>query len=95
MAVTELVNEGACAAVRRHRELLDARRRAGFVRRCHGDLHLRNICLVAGRPTLFDAIGFNQELAWLDVLYGLAFLLMDLWHRRLVPFANLLFNRYA
>jgi len=67
------VNEGACAAVRRHRELLAARRRAGFVGCCHGDLHLRNICLVAGRPTLFDAIEFIRELAWLDVLYGLAF----------------------
>lgn len=94
-AVIERVNGGARAAVRRHRALLDARRRAGFVRRCHGDLHLRNICLLEGRPTLFDAVEFNEDLACIDVLYDLAFLLMDLWHRQLAPFANLLFNRYA
>ena len=63
--------------------LLDARRRAGKVRHCHGDLHLRNICLVAGRPTLFDCIEFNRLISNIDVLYDLAFLLMDLHARGL------------
>ena len=58
--------------------LLDQRRDTGFVRQCHGDLHLRNIVMLDGEPTLFDAIEFNDELAWIDVLYDLAFLLMDL-----------------
>ena len=73
---------------------LDARRAEGKVRRCHGDLHLRNICLVDGRPLLFDCVEFSEELASIDVLYDLAFLLMDLGHRGHQPLANLVFNRY-
>ncbi len=82
------------AALRRLRPLLEARRMAGLVRHCHGDLHLRNICLFEGRPTLFDAIEFNDQIACIDVLYDLAFLLMDLDKRRLGPLGNLVFNRY-
>lgn len=74
--------------------LLDTRRAQGFVRHCHGDLHLRNICLWKGRPTLFDCLEFDVSLACTDVLYDLAFLLMDLRHRDRAAFANLLFNRY-
>lgn len=51
------------------------------VRRCHGDLHLRNIVLWQGRPAPFDCIEFNADLARIDPLYDLAFLLMDLEHR--------------
>ncbi len=82
------------ALLSRSEPLLDQRLRDGRVRRCHGDLHLRNICLVDGAPTLFDCIEFNDDLACIDVLYDLAFLLMDLEHRRLGGFANLVFNRY-
>ncbi len=74
--------------------LLDARRGAGHVRQCHGDLHLRNIVLLDGRPTLFDAIEFNDRIACIDVLYDLAFLLMDLWRRRLPGHANAVLNDY-
>jgi predicted kinase len=64
------------------------------VRHCHGDLHLRNIVLVNGRPTLFDGVEFNDEVACTDVLYDLAFLLMDLWRRGLPRHANAVWNRY-
>jgi uncharacterized protein len=74
--------------------LFDRRRAAGKVRRCHGDLHLRNICLLDGKPTLFDCLEFSDELASIDVLYDLAFLLMDLDHRGLTDFSNLVLNRY-
>jgi len=74
--------------------LLDRRRAAGKVRRCHGDLHLRNICLLDGKPTLFDCLEFSEALASIDVLYDLAFLLMDLEHRGLTDFSNLVLNRY-
>jgi len=74
--------------------LLDARAAAGKIRHCHGDLTLRNICLFEGEPTPFDAIEFDERLATIDVLYDLAFLLMDLWHRNLSAHANLVFNRY-
>jgi len=67
--------EAECA---RHANLLDARAGAGKIRRCHGDLHLRNICLHEGRPQLFDCIEFNETIATTDTLYDLAFLLMDL-----------------
>ncbi|MEO8839293.1 MAG: phosphotransferase, partial [Herbaspirillum sp.] len=67
----------------RHVTLLNARGQAGKVRRCHGDMHLRNICLVRGVPILFDCLEFDEALATIDVLYDLAFLLMDLWHRGL------------
>jgi aminoglycoside phosphotransferase family enzyme/predicted kinase len=74
--------------------LLDARRAAGKVRRCHGDLHLRNICLLDGKPVVFDCIEFSDEIASIDVLYDLAFLLMDLEYRNLEDLANQVFNRY-
>ena len=74
--------------------LLDRRRAKGKVRHCHGDLHLRNICLLDGKPTLFDCLEFSASLATVNVLYELAFLLMDLEHRGLVNFANLVLNRY-
>ena len=79
-----------------HRQagLLDSRRESGSVRECHGDLHLRNIVLLDGRPTLFDGVEFNDEISCTDVFYDLAFLLMDLWRRRLPRHANALFNRY-
>ena len=76
-------------------ERLMARRPQGFVRRCHGDLHLGNVCLVDGRPTLFDCIEFNDEVACIDVLYDLAFLLMDLLHRELGAHAHAVYNEYV
>ena len=73
---------------------LESRRQNGKIRRCHGYLRLANICLLDGRPTLFDAIEFSDELSCIDVLYDLAFLLMDLHQRGLAEFGNLVFNRY-
>ena len=81
-------------ALERRRPLLQARRAEGRVRRCHGDLHLRNIFLLEGRPTLFDAIEFSEALSSIDVLYDLSFLLMDLDHRDLRQLANVTLNRY-
>jgi aminoglycoside phosphotransferase family enzyme/predicted kinase len=81
-------------ALARSAALLDARRGDGKVRRCHGDLHLRNICLWHGTPTLFDCIEFSDAIACIDVVYDLAFLLMDLRQRRLDRFANLVLNTY-
>jgi aminoglycoside phosphotransferase family enzyme/predicted kinase len=88
------VTDAASREIERLAELLDARRASGRVRHCHGDLHLGNIVLVDGRPTLFDGVEFNDEIACIDVLYDLAFLLMDLWHRRLPRHANAIWNRY-
>ncbi|MDR3441179.1 AAA family ATPase [Telmatospirillum sp.] len=74
--------------------LLEQRRSGGSVRLCHGDLHLGNICLFHGQPTLFDAIEFNDDFACIDVFYDLAFLIMDLDVRGLSNLASAVFNRY-
>lgn len=76
------------------RPLLLDRAEAGFVRRCHGDLHLGNIVAIDGRPVLFDAIEFDAAIATTDILYDLAFLLMDLIRFGRAAAANALFNRY-
>jgi aminoglycoside phosphotransferase family enzyme/predicted kinase len=82
------------AALLTHGRRLDARRDDGFVRECHGDLHLRNICLLDGTPTIFDGVEFNDDISCIDVLYDVAFLLMDLWRRGLRAQANTVFNHY-
>jgi len=74
--------------------LIRERQRNGLVRHLHGDLHLRNIVLWQGRPTLFDAIEFDPAIATIDTLYDLAFLLMDLLHRDRKDEANAIMNRY-
>jgi hypothetical protein len=73
---------------------IEARRRAGWTRRGHGDLHLRNICIFDGRVTPFDALEFDPALATTDVLYDFAFLLMDLRARGLDGLANVAMNQY-
>lgn len=74
--------------------LLQERSQAGWVRRCHGDLHLRNIVMWHDIPTPFDALEFDERLGTCDVLYDLAFLLMDLSHQKLDAAANLALNSY-
>jgi uncharacterized protein len=81
-------------ALSRIRPLLHARGTLGLVRRGHGDLHLGNIALIDGRPVPFDALEFDPVVASGDVLYDLAFLLMDLVDRKLQPAANVVLNRY-
>ncbi|MEM8689758.1 MAG: phosphotransferase, partial [Pseudomonadota bacterium] len=74
--------------------VLDARAANGLIRRCHGDLHLGNIVQWDGKPVLFDALEFDEALDTTDLLYEMAFLVMDLWHEGLRAEANLLLNRY-
>jgi aminoglycoside phosphotransferase family enzyme/predicted kinase len=101
-AATDIIpSRTAEALARRSRErltsvspLLKSRASGGYVRHCHGDLHLRNIVEIDGAPVLFDAIEFDDRLATIDVLYDLAFLLMDLGKRNLSRHANALLNAY-
>jgi uncharacterized protein len=76
------------------RPLLRTRGKLNFIRQGHGDLHLGNIVLIENRPVLFDAIEFDPLIASGDVLYDLAFLLMDLVERGLKQAANIVLNRY-
>ena len=74
--------------------LLEARARGGYVRHCHGDLHLRNVVEIEAAAVLFDAIEFDDRLATIDVLHDLAFLLMDLGKRGLKAHASAVLNAY-
>jgi len=89
------VLSGTAKALETVATLLDERLRAGFVRRCHGDLHLGNILREDGRAVLFDCIEFNDALSEIDVLYDLAFLLMDLGLRDQVGGANRVLNGWC
>jgi aminoglycoside phosphotransferase family enzyme/predicted kinase len=94
VAEVDALTRASRAALDRVRPLLDARGAQGLVRRGHGDLHLGNIALIDGRPVPFDAIEFDALIASGDVLYDLAFLLMDLCERGLKQAANIVLNRY-
>ncbi|AXI49086.1 kinase (plasmid) [Sulfitobacter sp. SK012] len=82
------------AMLKRVAALLRCRTEAGHVRRCHGDLHLRNLVLLDDKPVPFDALEFNEALGTCDVLYDLAFLIMDLLHRHQGRAANMVLNAY-
>ena len=75
-------------------DLVARRVAAGAIRRCHGDLHLRNIVTLNGQPVPFDAIEFSDKIANIDVLYDLAFALMDLARQGLGALANRLLNEW-
>jgi uncharacterized protein len=78
------------------REQLFAQRiTEGFIRECHGDLHLRNICRWQDRILLFDCIEFNEPFRFVDTMYDVAFAVMDLEARGRKDFANRFLNTYA
>jgi aminoglycoside phosphotransferase family enzyme/predicted kinase len=70
-----------------------ARRQGGFVRECHGDLHLGNIARIDGAPTPFDCIEFNEAFRWIDVMSEIAFTVMDFVDRGAPGFAWRFLNR--
>ncbi|WFU83809.1 AAA family ATPase [Bradyrhizobium sp. CIAT3101] len=90
----EQLAQASHAAFLRTRPLLEERSRQGFVRRCHGDLHLANIVMIEQQPVLFDAIEFDAQMATVDVFYDLAFTLMDLLRHHQPLAANTVLNRY-
>jgi predicted kinase len=94
VAAVDGLGRATRAALARLAPLLAARGERGLVRRGHGDLHLGNIALIDGEPVAFDAIEFDPLIAAGDVLYDLAFLLMDIIERGLPEAANIVLNRY-
>ena len=74
--------------------LLLKRKRAGFVRESHGDMHMGNITLFKHRVTLFDCIEFNEDFRWIDVISDIAFLVMDFEAHDLSHYANRFLNLY-
>ena len=77
-----------------HSGIMQQRKEQGFVRECHGDLHLKNITLFHDKVTLFDCIEFNDSFRWVDVMSDTAFLVMDLEERGLHHYANRFLNHY-
>ncbi|MEZ6049459.1 MAG: AAA family ATPase [Planctomycetaceae bacterium] len=78
----------------KQRELLLARKQNGFIRECHGDLHLGNMILWKGKVTAFDCIEFNESFRWIDVLSEVAFCVMDLEDRGELGLSHRLLNQY-
>jgi uncharacterized protein len=78
----------------RLRSVIANRKRDGFVRECHGDLHLGNIAWIDEAPVLFDAIEFNADFRWIDVMSDVAFVLMDLLDHDLAPLAARCLDAY-
>ena len=74
--------------------LFVTRKATGCIRECHGDLHLRNIACLDGKPVLFDCIEFNPILRWIDVISDVAFLVMDLQDRKQPALAQRFLNKY-
>ena len=70
------------------------RREGGFVRECHGDLHLGNIAVIDGEVTIFDCIEFNEQMRWIDVMSEVAFTAMDLQDRGHAELAHRFVNAY-
>jgi uncharacterized protein len=78
-----------------HSQLFLDRIVGGFIRECHGDLHLRNICFWQDKILLFDCIEFNKPFRFVDTMYDLAFAVMDLEARGGKDLANRFLNTYA
>jgi len=76
------------------RPLLEERKEDGYIRECHGDLHLRNLAWVDAAPLAFDCIEFNPDLRWIDVISEVAFMVMDLQAREQPGFSQRFLNSY-
>ena len=93
-ATSEALAEAMPRSLEPFVDLVARRVAVGAIRRCHGDLHLRNIVTLNGQPVPFDAIEFSDKIANIDVLYDLAFALMDLARQGLGALANRLLNEW-
>ncbi|TCK17534.1 hypothetical protein DFR30_0767 [Thiogranum longum] len=88
------LRNGSRETFRKLQTILQTRKNTGFIRECHGDLHLRNIALVNETPVAFDCIEFNDNLRWIDIISEVAFLVMDLDHREQPGLASRFLNTW-
>jgi hypothetical protein len=93
-ATVDALDRDTRAEIARHAALISDRAAGGSVRRCHGDLHLRNIATLDGRPLPFDAIEFDDRISCIDTLFDLAFLIVDFLRVGRRDFACLTLSRY-
>lgn len=92
LAQLERVETWTLARFEELRPLLMERKQRGFIRECHGDMHLGNMAMVDDEPTLFDGIEFNPFMRWIDIVSEVAFLTMDLKDRGAPAHANRFLN---
>ncbi|MEA3372854.1 MAG: AAA family ATPase [Campylobacterota bacterium] len=93
-AKIDVVERWTYDGYKRFKPLLKSRKENGFIRECHGDMHLHNMAMFEGKLIMFDAIEFNPYLNHIDVISDLAFLLMDLEYRSLHQLSRRVLNRY-
>ncbi len=90
----EPLHEWSVNQLRELHEDLELRRREGWIRECHGDMHLANMALIKNRVRIFDALEFADDLRWIDPLSEVAFLYMDLEHRGHLDLARRFLSDY-
>lgn len=76
------------------KNLFEQRKEKGFIRECHGDLHLRNLAWHENKPLAFDCLEFNENFRWIDVVSEIAFLIMDLEVHNQPELAQHFLNKY-
>ena len=86
--------QATLAQLQQFHDNIDQRQANGFIRECHGDLHLANLVVLDDQITPFDCIEFNPNFYWIDVISEIAFLIMDLQQRGYANFANQFLNQY-
>jgi len=77
-----------------YKHLFEKRKQRGFIRECHGDLHLRNLLWLNDKPLAFDCLEFDPDLRWIDTLSDIAFLVMDLLYKKQPRLAFRFLNIY-
>lgn len=75
--------------------LMLERKRQGWIRACHGDLHLGNMAQINEKTLIFDCIEFNERFRWTDVISDIGFLIMDLEHRSQFSLGYYFLNQYC
>jgi aminoglycoside phosphotransferase family enzyme/predicted kinase len=94
LAMLKTVREASVQSFSQCEPLFRQRAAAGYLRECHGDLHLGNIVVLDDKPTPFDCIEFSPALRWIDVISETSFTVMDLLRRGQPHFAWRLLNAY-
>jgi len=94
MPMLELLEQWTLQQLEVLAPVIASRKANGYVRECHGDMHLRNIASWQDEIVVFDCIEFNPNLYWIDVISEIAFLLMDLEDREQDGLAQRFLNRY-
>jgi len=89
-----LISDWAEAEHKKLKDIITHRKLNGFVRECHGDIHLGNIALMNEKPVIFDCIEFNDSFRWTDTIADIGFLVMDLEDKQKPELANQLINHY-